>query len=731
MSKVNRLQEIRGIGPSVEEKLINVFRTETAVLELLRSSRIAELASIEGIGEKFALTLCRNLHFQETGERLDNFLKTEDAKLIYSRIIDIISQYSNTLYSRSKMYLYFPLPISSIEKIKLRQKRALLGKQLVNLIKKSAHSLDDYNKQLKNLSPLKVQGKSLDTASRTIVTTDKHFYKKLGESEIADYCELLFLENLEEISLLAEYDEVLWVGSDIMLDESLPNVYLVPESQKNDINQLLPEKTLMFFARNKVCLKSISNLALLLQTLPPLDLPLLIGELDLSKVREMGELIDKINDSGEPSEMLNAEYTRLVYAEENFDEKLSERLLALNEELEKMLQETTVHLGGEKIIALLKGMADDDLAYSSGSRSSELRDYLDEELFLTVEELITQAENKLITELNLKHEETDYINGIFPRELRYPIDSIDETVNRVTNFLRRKRAITAFELKVGLAQSLTPFIDLAKNALHHMFEIDYLLMLGKFSVDYDMVLPQFISNSGTGVVIDEGRNLFLAYQSRREEFTLEPVSYAAGEVGKIDGVVKGERIILLSGANSGGKTTLLNSIGIMVILAQMGLPVPAKKVIIGGFMEFHYYRKSSGQMNAGAFESTLRTLSNMILSPESRLVLADEMESISEPGASARVIAAFLDLLSRDPNSLGIFVTHLAQLIAEYTKESIRIDGIEAKGLSEELELIVNRTPVYYKYAKSTPELIVRRLKHISKGKEQEIYSYILDAFND
>jgi dsDNA-specific endonuclease/ATPase MutS2 len=135
-------------------------------------------------------------------------------------------------------------------------------------------------------------------------------------------------------------------------------------------------------------------------------------------------------------------------------------------------------------------------------------------------------------------------------------------------------------------------------------------------------------------------------------------------------------------------------------------------------------------MNAGAFESTLRTLSKMIMSPNSRLVLADEMESISEPGASARVIAAFLDLLGRSTDSVGIFVTHLAQEISKYTKENLRIDGIEARGLSENLELIVDRTPKYHKYAKSTPELIVQRLHRISKGSEKDIYSYILEAFD-
>ena len=228
----------------------------------------------------------------------------------------------------------------------------------------------------------------------------------------------------------------------------------------------------------------------------------------------------------------------------------------------------------------------------------------------------------------------------------------------------------------------------------------------------------------------DGKNLFLIQQELKGLLKVESVSYSIGEVGKLSNQVKGERIVLLSGANSGGKTTLLVAIAVIVILAQMGLPVPCSEAYIGGFRELHYYRKSTGHVNAGAFESTLRMLSRMIMSKDSRLVLADEMESISEPGASARVIAAFLDLLGRSSDSVGIFVTHLAQEIQKYCRKEIRIDGIEARGLSDDLELIVNRTPQYYKFAKSTPELIVQRLQRISNDSEKEIYSYILDAFN-
>jgi hypothetical protein len=714
----------------VEEKLKAYFKNETNALMALRESRIAEISSIEGIGERFALSMCRNLHFQETGEQIQNFLKTEDAILLYNRAIDIISKFANTAYSRSKLYLFFPLPISAINKIQNRQKTTRRAQKLVSLIKRSPHSFKEYNKLLRNLSPLKESSDQLDTASRVVATTDTQIYEEISTNEIGRYCEVTFIEEIDQISGFVEgYDEIIWIGSDILLEDGISNAITISEAQRNDLIKIIPEKTLTFFASNKKILESISGIAKLLKTISPLELTVYIGDLDLDMLIEMGKELLHLEESGEPTELFNEEYSRLLTADQSFDNHLSEVLLSLNEALEKTLQDTTVHLEGEKILALLKGMAEDDHGYSRDSGKAELREYLDDELYLAVEEIVTKAEEKLVTRLNLRTEETDYLTGIFPRELQYPVDPVDDVVTRVKTYLRQSRAIKAFELKVTLAKSLKRFENVAKSALNYMFELDFLLMIGKFARSHKLTLPQLVEAQGTGLLVEESRNLFLIQQERQGLLTVEPVSYALGEIGKIARSVDGERIILLSGANSGGKTTLIITIAVLVILGQMGLPIPCKQAKLGGFNELHYYRKASGQMDAGAFETTLRTLSQMIMSPNSRLVLADEMESMSEPGASARVIAAFLDLLGRSPNSVGVFVTHLAQLIAEYTKETLRIDGIEAQGLSKELELLVNRTPIYYKYAKSTPELIVRRLQQISKGEEKEIYSYILEAF--
>ena len=160
----------------------------------------------------------------------------------------------------------------------------------------------------------------------------------------------------------------------------------------------------------------------------------------------------------------------------------------------------------------------------------------------------------------------------------------------------------------------------------------------------------------------------------------------------------------------------------------MGFPAPAKELELGPVEEFYYFGKSKGTLDAGAFETTLRQFS--VLSEASgKLVLADELESITEPGASARIIAGILEYLSRNEQSLGIFVSHLSELILENTEAEVRVDGIEAEGLDSHLELIVNRNPVYNHIARSTPELIVERLLRKTTGKERDFYTHLKDKF--
>lgn len=178
------------------------------------------------------------------------------------------------------------------------------------------------------------------------------------------------------------------------------------------------------------------------------------------------------------------------------------------------------------------------------------------------------------------------------------------------------------------------------------------------------------------------------------------------------------RCSILTGANSGGKTTLIEHIIQTISLFQLGLPISGS-VRAPMFSDVYYFAKSKGSMNKGAFETLLSQLST-INPGDKTLILADEIEAVTEPGVAGDIISATADYYIKQ-NCFLVIATHLGHEIKKTLPEKTRIDGIEAKGLDENFELIVDHNPVLGRLANSTPELIVEKMA-ISKGTDYFIH---------
>ena len=119
-------------------------------------------------------------------------------------------------------------------------------------------------------------------------------------------------------------------------------------------------------------------------------------------------------------------------------------------------------------------------------------------------------------------------------------------------------------------------------------------------------------------------------------------------------------------------------------------------------------QKTKGSASKGAFETLLSQMSK-IKPGEHSLILADEIEAVTEPGVAGKIISATADYFIRK-NCFMVLATHLGYEIQKSLPEGARIDGIEAKGLDENFNLIVDHNPVLGRLAHSTPELIVERM---------------------
>ena len=225
------------------------------------------------------------------------------------------------------------------------------------------------------------------------------------------------------------------------------------------------------------------------------------------------------------------------------------------------------------------------------------------------------------------------------------------------------------------------------------------LSVGRFAAAYDLRRPRYVDDEGLAVV--GARNLGLLDAG----VDPQPITYAVGEHG-LDAPA-GERVTVLTGANSGGKTTLLETLCAVAVLAHMGLPVPADAAEISVLDRLVFHRRHAS-FNAGVLESTLQSVVPPLVSGDRTLMLVDEFEAITEPGRAADLLGGLVRL-SIAEGAIGTFVTHLANDL-EPLPASARTDGIVARGLTDDLELEVDYQPRFGEVGRSTPEFIVSRL---------------------
>mgnify|MGYP000017652917 CR=1 FL=1 len=332
------------------------------------------------------------------------------------------------------------------------------------------------------------------------------------------------------------------------------------------------------------------------------------------------------------------------------------------------------------------------------------------------------------------------------REAAHP-DAMD-AADFVANSLRDLR--TDLEARVDerrtqvrsdLRKDVVEAQDTIDDAVDAVTDLAFYLSLARFADAYDLTRPTIVEDRDV-LAVQHARNLDLAAAGT----DLQPVTYAVGDHalsaagggGTGDGTgtstdtataPSGDRVTVLTGANSGGKTTLLETLCEVQLLASMGLPVPAEAAEVGVVDAIVFHRRHAS-FNAGVLESTLRSVVPPLARGDRTLMLVDEFEAITEPGSAADLLHGLVTL-TVDQDALGVYVTHLADDL-EPLPTPARTDGIFAQGLDANLELRVDYQPRFGVVGKSTPEFIVSRLvAHAGDAYERAGYEALARAVGE
>jgi dsDNA-specific endonuclease/ATPase MutS2 len=291
----------------------------------------------------------------------------------------------------------------------------------------------------------------------------------------------------------------------------------------------------------------------------------------------------------------------------------------------------------------------------------------------------------------------------------YPLQIDDEEMKRIKRLQSSKTENELFDKKINGSKQLFNLKEVVEEEIKEILKFDFEFSLGCFAYEYNLN-PFKISDN---FKLNEILHLNLALE--KDDY-IQRINYNLSYP---------ETVVLLNSANSGGKTTLLETISQISIMAQIGLPISGRDCEIKLLDEIYHFSKKRS-LDAGAFESFLNVFIPVVTTNDEKLVLLDELEGITELEAAVKIISSFIDMI-KDSNSYGIIVTHMAKELMKYT--DVRVDGIEAKGLDENYNLIVDRTPKMNFLAKSTPELILKRIHENSEGKLKEVYGEILKKF--
>lgn len=381
------------------------------------------------------------------------------------------------------------------------------------------------------------------------------------------------------------------------------------------------------------------------------------------------------------------------------------------EDIEPILNEINLieknQIDLDEIVENVKRESDKELKNSIQSidfDGDEVLDLLNNHLPATLEEIFEDILHKSKEKI---YEKTSL--NFDPFLKKYPLEIDNTEIERVKKDIESKKENDLFDKKIEAASYLSSIKEEAIREVEETLKFDYEFSLGCFAYEYDLSKP-VISKE---FILKDALHLDLAL---KKNDSIQSVDYILSEE---------DNVALLTGANSGGKTTLLETIGQISIMAHMGLPVSAKHVEVKLLDEIYYFSKKRS-LDAGAFESFLNVFIPIVTTKTEKLVLLDELEGITELEAAVKIISSFIDMI-KDTNSFGIIVTHMARELMKYT--NIRVDGIEAKGLDENYELIVNRTPKMNCLARSTPELILKRIYENSDGDLKKVYEKILEKF--
>jgi DNA mismatch repair protein MutS2 len=227
------------------------------------------------------------------------------------------------------------------------------------------------------------------------------------------------------------------------------------------------------------------------------------------------------------------------------------------------------------------------------------------------------------------------------------------SLNNEVNVLMGEEKEEEYRILAGLSDQVREERQNLWNDFELLGELDLLFAMARLSSRLKGVCP--LLNEEGRIEMREARNPFLTLQ--REDQVI-PITLRMGD---------GIRVLIVSGANAGGKTVALKTLGLLTLMVQSGLPIPvAEGSQVGVFRDIFAVigDEQNIEENLSTFSSHLLHVNQILENAGPRsLVLLDELGVGTHAQEGCALAMGFLDRF-RESGASVVVTTHFDRLKA-------------------------------------------------------------------
>ena len=230
-----------------------------------------------------------------------------------------------------------------------------------------------------------------------------------------------------------------------------------------------------------------------------------------------------------------------------------------------------------------------------------------------------------------------------------PLETIEQN-NELIRLLDEEQS-EIHRILLALTRAIGEHADTIDLGASILAEVESHFARARFANDLACVRPSFAQH----LSLDAARHPLLELRLRREGAAPVPLTLA---------LEQNARQLIISGPNTGGKTVALKTTGLLAVMAQAGLPVPAEAATFPLFQNIYadIGDAQSIEQNLSSFSAHIVNVDRIarLAGPDS-LVLLDELGSATDPEEGAALAVAIAQHFL-DARAWTCITTHLTSL---------------------------------------------------------------------